>query len=1336
MSAHFTLKIAADTENNSAEFQLLDAHGSQLAYRLTDFNDISLSRRHGLFDLRNYLNLYVEQGREQAAVDEIGVCIAEQVLGGEIFKKLWQAQSPRTLCVQLPAAAEQDNPLAAALARVPWEIAKPSAGEKSLAERNLVVRVIHDMQAPATQALELPPGEDLRVLFVFAEARGSRPLSARQERRQLLNLFEKEIYPNRRVVAHFLSHGVTRERLFEQIQQHNGYHIVHWSGHGHRNLLELAKPGGAKDHISGEEMRDLFFEAGGFLPQLMFLSACHSGDILRVKDWDDFRAAVEGKEPGVKEAATRDLDMQQQPGFTGTAHALLQGGVPQVVAMRYAVGDDYARELAAEFYRALLADARPKAADAALNQARKALLKGSRFAICDHATPVLYGGEQSAFAPTPGRSQALNPRDPRLHRIAELTTANHEHFVGRTWELAGLGADFIGSGDSKQVKPVAVVTGLGGMGKTALVAEVLDLWQTRFDWVLLYQAKPNALVLDAFLRDADLKLRGELGLYHDHVKARPADAVYRDADAGFTGPERWQRLTRNLIRALQDEAVLLILDNFETNLKPKAEASSPPGQPRWACQDPAWDECLKALAEGLAGSRSRVLITSRWPLAALANQTAYSDQLGPLPAQDAALYVQTQPALSRMAFSDDSGERKLVERLLNASRFHPLLMDRLARLAAATELRANLLQALETLEQTKDFAKLPELFAVKSGDAKELVYLDDALAISLDQLIADAGLDARRLLWMIAVANEPVELDLLVGVWCGETLDQQRLREIKQMLDNLPQLSPELQQQLQVMPPELRAMIDELPEPPVRPEIEPLLKYLLSVGLATEERTGPDDGNPLLSCHELVRERIAAWMDRQAQDRGDLTENTIRLAYAERLTAAFNALRYQDITVSLEAGSRALVYCVQAQVWAKLGGFVSGFVTSTQDPKLLQALIPHLQNAAESAPEGEDRWSCLCYLADALQRSGRTDVCLTFYEQAAMLALTVAEAGGEASSQAWSDLAWIAGNWAIALRYIGNLDAAYRRQLESCDAEKKAGKPAVYVVGSELGALRIAIIQGRAEQVLQQIEAKLAQVAEWWRQYQAGQAVHEAPDAAILTRVYLAALSVAIEVDCIREDWTSALGRLDAMMEVERALQYPDEDVASIRLNRANVLQEQERYSEAKAELEACLQLLQNHPAMRAKVLGSLANLFDRQDDPNQAVSLQRQSLALLEQLPDPSGRAISHNNLAIYLERLGTASGSAESPLHLLASLIYRIVAGLRQNLQISLNNYAVRFRHALRVRAELTVPHVQELLADPAFDSLKQWLSQRQVDSAELQVQVDELLEQVRLAAQEQQP
>ena len=104
---------------------------------------------------------------------------------------------------------------------------------------------------------------------------------------------------------------------------------------------------------------------------------------------------------------------------------------------------------------------------------------------------------------------------------------------------------------------------------------------------------------------------------------------------------------------------------------------------------------------------------------------------------------------------------------------------------------------------------------------------------------------------------------------------------------------------------------------------EPLLRHLVAVGLATEERTGPDDDNPDLTCHELVRERIRTWMSDHEQDRANLTENAIRLAYAERLEATFEALLHKDMTAALQAGSRALVYCVQAEAWDRLGGFAS-----------------------------------------------------------------------------------------------------------------------------------------------------------------------------------------------------------------------------------------------------------------------------------------------------------------------------------------------------------------------------------------------------------------------------
>ena len=188
--------------------------------------------------------------------------------------------------------------------------------------------------------------------------------------------------------------------------------------------------------------------------------------------------------------------------------------------------------------------------------------------------------------------------------------------------------------------------------------------------------------------------------------------------------------------------------------------------------------------------------------------------------------------------------------------------------------------------------------------------------------------------------------------------------------------------------------------------------------------------------------------------------------------------------------------------------------------------------------------------------AGRHDASLPFYEQAATQARTAAEAQGENGRQAWADVAWITGNWADALRMTGDLDASRQRHLDSAEAEKKAGRPAVYVIGSELEALRIDIMQGQAAQALPQVEARLAQVEAWWQQHRSGQRVPEAPDPEVLARALISALDIAREAHFAQQDWEPALRRIDAILEVKRALERPAEDIATTRVNRANVLME------------------------------------------------------------------------------------------------------------------------------------------------------------------------------------
>ena len=197
------------------------------------------------------------------------------------------------------------------------------------------------------------------------------------------------------------------------------------------------------------------------------------------------------------------------------------------------------------------------------------------------------------------------------------------------------------------------------------------------------------------------------------------------------------------------------------------------------------------------------------------------------------------------------------------------------------------------------------------------------------------------------------------------------------------------------------------------------------------------------------------------------------------------------------------------------------------------------------------------------------------------------------------------------------------------------------------------------------------------------------------------------------------------------ALGRPAEDIAIDRFNRAVMLSNLGRFGEAQAEFEACLQLFQHDLAKSSDVFSSLAKLFAEQGDVAQAITQQRRALALREQLPDPRDRALSHHNLAEYLDRSGTPAALVESPRHMLAALIYFLIIGLGQDMQTWLGNYAIRFRRAHEAGTPLLVPRVAELLRDPAFDPLERWLRQRQIGVDELQAAIDQLLEQVRVEA-----
>lgn len=1332
----FDLHISTNVSAMTVELCLADAAGIRLAWRELRLKEHPESRWEGLFDLGAYIQRYAgilhPLGKGEPLdggelVRELGVFLGREVLGAwdsapsrNLFGRLVRGLPQRTLRIRLPASEQYTDDLTAAFARVPWEIARAGATEPTLAEKNVVVCALAGEKDVAPEPLSLKPGEPLRVLLVLAEGPDSPPIAAQLERRQLLQLFHARIYPRQRVEVDVLSHGVTRERLAALIRNRGGFHVLHWSGHGFRNLLEVYSVEDEVNLIAGQELVRFFEEAGGYPPRLVFLGTCYSANFLHVRDWEDFEAIVEGRIPvSNKRVGDVSAHRTERSGYNRTAHALLEAGIPTVVAMRYDVDANYARDFATEFYAYFFADKTSGAAGAALNYARRALLAAAQrgeahgYSASDHAAPMLYGSSHSGLL-APSGSTPLPTLQPPL-RIAELHP--HRDFIGRTWDLAQLGAHWLGA-DGK--RPIAVVRGLGGLGKTALAAEAISLWHMQFRWVFAFQAKPVALGFDDFLRQLHVAWVEQEGEYTATVAKYPAEALWRPTSEEFTEKRREQVLGQNLIAALRAEAVLLVLDNFDTCLVPRAAAQDK----GHASQDPAWDALLTSLSIDLIGTDSRVLITSRLALAALVTSTSTEHvSLGPFRPGEAALYVREHPGLSRLFFKP--GGRSLVKRLIEVSRGHPLLINSLARLAERdTEaLRVDLghLAQEGSTWVTAFFADDPLNLATRK-------YLEDALVGSIDLLLERAGPEARRALWVLSLAETPIFAPLWREVWHGRDFEEEQLLQLRDLLSKPDALPPELRRQLEDLPEEMRAKLAAVDSEDVRAAesstFEELRRSLIESSLVTENLATGSNQAPMYTCHELVRERVLAWIGKHPEETSGRAKEQVWAAYGDRLVFTFRGLLASgELTTALEAGAQALRYVVRAGEYERLGTFAGELVSSTNDPTILRVLLPALEIAAAGAPSGRARWQARSYLAEALVRAGRPDAGLPHY----------AAAADEAEqANAWDDLATITGNWAYALRDCGELSAAREKHRKSAQLLEQAGRPELDVVQSQLEALRIQLMIGQIPEVVPEIERRLSRIRAWWQASLHREPLSKGLGIENVGRALISALDIARQAYLSEEQWQKALDRTSEILSVKSSIGVSEHEIARDRFNRYGPLLQLGRLSEAQRELEQSLEIFEQAGDLdsRSKVLSALAHVSSSKGDLLTAVALQRRALALANTSLNPLDRAITHSNLGSYLNGTGHHFDAAA---HQLAALLYLLVMGHRQYLQTWVRRHMIEVRTALTAGQEHNLPQAVDLLARPDFTALREWLTAAQADVEQLQVIVDAVVAQGRKAADE---
>jgi hypothetical protein len=803
MIHQFILNVKTFPKEYRAQFTLTDSDKVHLAASEVKLKEFDPALWEGLFNMRDYVRRYAgysdperhsHMRSEKEIVRDLGVFLARSVLGDEVFSQLYEGIHERTLLVRLPDTS--DDPLAGAFARVPWEIARPSVDEEAVYQRNLSVRVISGDMSQKSVGVSLEPHEPLRVLLVFSEAEGSSPLALRLERERLIELFYDEIMAERKVQVDVLCHGVTVERIEEQVKAARGYHIVHWSGHGYHDVLEVYSDDRTKKVITSAEFVNLFSRSGGWIPLLVFLSACHSGSLITARDWASLKAILQKQgdlaEPEKEsDAVSIDTTIAESKGYTGTALNLIKAGVSQVVAMRYEVGDAYARRLARRFYKHLIREG--YSADHALGLSRSELAhdreRQAEHSASDHATPLIFGNSLVTLTAQKGRSEQLNTRYPRPSQVLlETDLRRPQGFVGRNRELTRLVIHWL----PKEGFPVAIIQSLAGMGKTMLAAEAIHLWHERFDWVLAVQSR-YPVSAEEFFQKIHSELLFTSPVYRERSEANVYSQIWIDRSVKT---QRYERMLNNLIEALRMERVLVILDNFETNLFEDL-----------SCSDEVWTVVLEALCMRLKGSFSKVLITSRHMPKALRDSALWLP-LGPLSMKEARLFFQNKKHLRRLWYNPEYFH--LAVRVLEISRGHPLILERLGRIARDIKALEPILESLER----EGFHDLAGVADARERE-KERKYLEEVSHAAIDTLINRLSQSAAHLLWVLTRAFEPVEVSVLKGVWGGKSVEDEELNQARQMYKMAAMLPPEVRAQFEAefstQPQEVRALIEQEP---------------------------------------------------------------------------------------------------------------------------------------------------------------------------------------------------------------------------------------------------------------------------------------------------------------------------------------------------------------------------------------------------------------------------------------------------------------------------------------------------------------------------------------------
>jgi SpoVK/Ycf46/Vps4 family AAA+-type ATPase len=337
----------------------------------------------------------------EQAMRDIGKVLFTALLGtGEVASRYRAAEAIAAERGQsLSVVLRIDSP---ALASLPWEAMFDQAAGQYVCRQNQLVRHVPVASVPAPLQVEPP----LRILGVVSSPRGLPALDVEKEKDLLARALTRTV--SQGLVELHWAPSATWVGL-QDLLLDGEWHALHFIGHGdfdperEEGRLALERGDGQADLVEAHRFVALLRQARA-MPRLVVLNSC-SG------------------------ATGRATDL-----FSGTAAALVQGGVSAVAAMQYEISDNAAVAFAQGFYAAI---ARGRGIDDAVSSGRVAILVLSDKTM-EWVTPVLYlrGRDARLFSlpsPAAGKSReedGNSDTDGQARELAEVGGGS----VHTSWE--------------------------------------------------------------------------------------------------------------------------------------------------------------------------------------------------------------------------------------------------------------------------------------------------------------------------------------------------------------------------------------------------------------------------------------------------------------------------------------------------------------------------------------------------------------------------------------------------------------------------------------------------------------------------------------------------------------------------------------------------------------------------------------------------------------------------------------------------------------------------------------------------------------------------------------